>query len=135
MSELYRNYVDGEWVESETGETFESRNPADRADVIGTFQQSGEADAERAVEAATAATETWADTPAPERGAVLRAASGNLEARKDELTETLQNHVKNTLAPYKYPRAVEFVDELPRTETGKIQRVKLREREREQYED
>ena len=89
MSELYRNYVDGEWVESETGETFESRNPADRADVIGTFQQSGEADAERAVEAATAATETWADTPAPERGAVLRAASGNLEARKDELTETL----------------------------------------------
>jgi len=89
MSEQYRNYIDGEWVESETGETFESRNPADRDDVVGTFQQSGEADAERAVAAAAAATETWADTPAPERGAVLRAASQNLEARKDELTETL----------------------------------------------
>ena len=89
MSEQYRNYVDGEWVEAEAGETFESRNPADRDDVVGEFQQSSEADAERAVEAAAAATETWADTPAPERGGVLRAASGNLEARKDELTETL----------------------------------------------
>jgi aldehyde dehydrogenase (NAD+) len=89
MSEQYRNYIDGEWVESETGETFESWNPADCDDVIGTFQQSGEADAERAVEAAVTATETWANTPAPERGAVLREASGNLEARKDELTDTL----------------------------------------------
>ena len=89
MSEQYRNYIDGEWVESETGETFESRNPADRDDVVGVFQQSGDADAERAVEAAAAAAGTWADTPAPERGAVLREASKNLEARKDELTETL----------------------------------------------
>ena len=67
MSEQYRNYIDGEWVESETGETFESRNPADRDDVVGVFQQSGDADAERAVEAAAAAAGTWADTPAPER--------------------------------------------------------------------
>jgi aldehyde dehydrogenase (NAD+) len=89
MSKLYSNYIDGEWVESETGETFESRNPADRDDIVGEFQQSGQADAERAVKAAAAATETWADTPAPERGAILREASGNLEARKEELTETL----------------------------------------------
>jgi 2,5-dioxopentanoate dehydrogenase len=89
MSEQYRNYIDGEWIESETGETFESRNPADRNDVIGAFQQSGEADAERAVEAAAATAETWADTPAPERGAVLQAVSRNLDARKGELTETL----------------------------------------------
>ncbi|QGX93825.1 aldehyde dehydrogenase family protein [Haloplanus rallus] len=89
MSEQYRNYIDGEWTESETGETFESRNPADRNDLVGVFQQSGETDAERAVEAAAAATETWADTPAPERGAVLRKVAGKLDARKDELTETL----------------------------------------------
>lgn len=49
----------------------------------------------------------------------------------DELTESLQNHVKESIAPYKYPRAVEYLDELPSTETGKIQRGKLRERERE----
>lgn len=39
----------------------------------------------------------------------------------------LQDHVKNTIAPFKYPRAVEFVDTLPKTGTGKIQRFKLRE--------
>ncbi|WP_256289285.1 acyl-CoA synthetase [Halobellus inordinatus] len=74
--------------------------------------------------------------PDEERGQVVKAyvvVADGAEAG-EELTETLQNHVKNTLAPYKYPRRVEYVDELPRTETGKIQRVKLRERAREQYE-
>jgi 2-aminobenzoate-CoA ligase len=40
---------------------------------------------------------------------------------------TLQNFVKQTIAPYKYPRAMEFRESLPRTETGKLQRFKLRE--------
>jgi len=39
----------------------------------------------------------------------------------------LQDFVKKTVAPYKYPRQVEFVDKLPRTQTGKLQRFKLRE--------
>jgi len=43
-----------------------------------------------------------------------------------ELRAELQNHVKSKLAPYKYPRWVEFVDELPKTVTGKIQRFRLR---------
>jgi acetyl-CoA synthetase len=38
----------------------------------------------------------------------------------------LQNHVKHETAPYKYPRVVEFVDELPKTISGKIQRFKLK---------
>ena len=38
----------------------------------------------------------------------------------------LQDHVKNAIAPYKYPRAIEFMDALPRTETGKLQRFKLK---------
>ena len=45
----------------------------------------------------------------------------------DELATELQEFVKNDIAPYKYPRRVEFVDSLPKTETGKIQRFKLRE--------
>jgi len=45
-----------------------------------------------------------------------------------ELVKELQEHVKAELAPYKYPRAVEFVDSLPRTETGKLQRFALRQR-------
>jgi 2-aminobenzoate-CoA ligase len=48
----------------------------------------------------------------------------------DELAKALQDFVKAQIAPYKYPRAVEFVPSLPRTETGKVQRFRLREMER-----
>ena len=48
-----------------------------------------------------------------------------------ELTKELQDFVKNQIAPYKYPRAIEFVSELPKTGTGKMQRFRLREMERE----
>jgi len=43
------------------------------------------------------------------------------------LVEILQDFVKRSIAPYKYPRAIEFVDELPKTHTGKVQRFRLRE--------
>ena len=45
----------------------------------------------------------------------------------DALAEELKQFVKAKIAPYKYPRWIEFVDELPKTATGKIQRFKLRE--------
>ncbi len=48
----------------------------------------------------------------------------------DEMSAALKQHVKDTLAPYKYPRWFKFVDELPKTATGKIQRFKLRELEK-----
>jgi acetyl-CoA synthetase/medium-chain acyl-CoA synthetase len=48
----------------------------------------------------------------------------------DDLAREIQDHVKRVTAPYKYPREVEFVDELPKTVGGKIHRVELRERER-----
>jgi len=44
------------------------------------------------------------------------------------MTKTLQDHVKATVAPYKYPRAIEFVTDLPKTQTGKLQRFELRRR-------
>ena len=46
--------------------------------------------------------------------------------QSDQLADTLKQHVKNMLAPFKYPRWIEFADELPKTATGKIQRFKLR---------
>ena len=49
----------------------------------------------------------------------------------DQLTGELQDFVKSQISAFKYPRAVEFVDELPHTATGKIQRGALRQRERE----
>jgi 2-aminobenzoate-CoA ligase len=48
-----------------------------------------------------------------------------------DLVVALQEHVKRELAPYKYPREIEFVQALPRTETGKIRRVQLRDQERQ----
>ena len=47
----------------------------------------------------------------------------------DDLVKELQDHVKKTTAPYKYPRVVEFVDELPKTHSGKIRRVEIREKD------
>ena len=44
----------------------------------------------------------------------------------DALVKELQDHVKKVTAPYKYPRVVEFVDELPKTISGKIRRVEIR---------
>ena len=47
----------------------------------------------------------------------------------DKLAKELQDHVKRVTAPYKYPRKLEFVDALPKTVSGKIRRIELRERE------
>jgi 2-aminobenzoate-CoA ligase len=44
----------------------------------------------------------------------------------EDLTKALQDHVKAEIAPYKYPRIIEYVDALPRTQTGKLQRFALR---------
>ena len=66
--------------------------------------------------------------PDPDRGTIVKAfvllKAGN--EKGEETRKALQEHVKKVIAPYKYPRAIEFVDTLPRTETGKLQRFKLR---------
>ncbi|MDR2900046.1 MAG: AMP-binding protein [Treponema sp.] len=67
--------------------------------------------------------------PDPDRGTIVKAtiilAKGYTAS--EELKKELQNHVKTTTAPYKYPRIVEFVTELPKTISGKIRRVQIRE--------
>jgi fatty-acyl-CoA synthase len=69
--------------------------------------------------------------PDEQRGHVVKAyvVAGDGAQTGEGLVEELQQHVKERIAPYKYPRQVEFLDALPRTPTGKVQRVKLRERE------
>ncbi len=66
--------------------------------------------------------------PDPERGMIVKAVivlkSG--QVGDEAMIKTLQDHVKAHLAPYKYPREIEFRTQLPRTETGKLQRFKLR---------
>lgn len=67
--------------------------------------------------------------PDPERGQIVKAYVVLAEGFSPgpELTKALQEHAKAELAPYKYPRAVEYVERLPRTETGKLRRFELRE--------
>jgi 2-aminobenzoate-CoA ligase len=66
----------------------------------------------------------------PDRGTIIKAfvVLGPDAEPSDALVRELQDFVKARIAPYKYPRAVEFVDALPRTENGKLQRFVLRER-------
>ncbi|MDR0554745.1 MAG: AMP-binding protein [Treponema sp.] len=71
-------------------------------------------------------------TPDPDRGTVVKAAIVIAKGwiPSEELKTELQNHVKKTTAPYKYPRIVEFVTELPKTISGKIRRVQIREEDK-----
>ena len=66
--------------------------------------------------------------PDEARGTIVKAfvvlKPGN--EKSEDMKKALQEHVKRVIAPYKYPRAVEFVETLPRTETGKLQRFKLK---------
>ncbi len=68
MSDTTKNYVNGEWIESGSGDTIEVENPANPSEVAGRYQSSSTADATEAVEAAAAAADDWASTPGPERG-------------------------------------------------------------------
>jgi len=70
-------------------------------------------------------------SPDPDRGHIVKAFVVLREGAREspELTKELQDFVKSSIAAYKYPRAVEYVQALPRTETGKVQRFRLRRQE------
>jgi 2-aminobenzoate-CoA ligase len=75
-------------------------------------------------------------SPDEERGNVVKAFVVLREEVTDEagLVKELQDFVKGRIAPYKYPRRIQFTDELPKTQTGKVQRFRLREQELERAE-
>ncbi|WP_186576772.1 acyl-CoA synthetase MbcS [Aquibacillus kalidii] len=67
------------------------------------------------------------------RGNVVKAyvvLQDSFTGEQSDLIKELQNHVKQLTAPYKYPRKIEFIDELPKTSSGKIRRIELRQREK-----
>jgi alpha-ketoglutaric semialdehyde dehydrogenase len=88
----YRNYIAGEWVDAASGDTFESRSPAD-GELIGIFPKSGAEDVDRAVEAAKTAYEDWRLVPAPRRGEILFRFAQLLEEHKAELTELMTHEM------------------------------------------
>ena len=79
------NFVGGEWRPALSGRTYEKRNPARPAEVVGEFPASAEDDVDAAVEAAAAAFDAWSRTPAVQRGALLAKAADALEAKVDQV--------------------------------------------------
>ena len=98
MPTVYENYVNGEWIPSESGETFDVENPADPSETVGRFQASTVDDLDAAVDAAVDAQSEWADTPGPDRGDVLKRAGELLAERKESATETLVREEGKTRA-------------------------------------
>jgi aldehyde dehydrogenase (NAD+) len=84
-----QNFIGGAWVASDTGETFEVRNPANTDQVVSTHPASSVEDLESAIDAAVEVADEWSERPAPSRGAILRDAAKNLANRKEEATELL----------------------------------------------
>jgi len=83
--ERVKNYINGKWVDSKSGETFDSINPANRDEVIGIVPKSGREDVDQAVKAARGAYEAWRFTPAPRRGEILFRAAEILLRDKEPL--------------------------------------------------
>lgn len=97
MGRDFGNFINGEWVDSASGETFASKNPADRREVLGTFARSGAADVNRAVQAAKAAYPEWNATPVPARADYVLRVGLLLEERKEELSQTMTREMGKTL--------------------------------------
>jgi aldehyde dehydrogenase (NAD+) len=93
-----QNYIDGEWTDSDSNNTFETVNPAKPGEIVATYQESTANDAEAAVVAAADAEAEWASVPAPERGMILKAAGDILDDRKAELTAQLTHEEGKTNA-------------------------------------
>src|ERR1700675_2634587 len=94
---VYKNFIDGEWMESSTGETFENRNPADTRDVVGIFQKSAKADVDAGVEAARNAFAKWRLVPAPRRAEIVFRAAEMLLERKEEYARDMTREMGKVL--------------------------------------
>ncbi len=83
--ERIKNYINGQWVDSKSGKTFRSINPANKEEVVGIVSLSGRKDVDQAVKAARGAYEAWRLTPAPRRGEILFRAAEILLRNKESL--------------------------------------------------
>lgn len=94
MPEVFRNYINGEWVD---GPTFENRNPANTDEIVGLFVKGSAADVHRAADAAQAAFAGWSNMPGPARGALLFKVADILEKKFDQLGEEMCREEGKTL--------------------------------------
>ena len=94
----YNNYIDGRWVPSASGETFENRNPANVDDLIGVFQKSTRRDVDAALEAAARAYESWRLVPAPVRAEMLFKVAQLIVERKEQFARDMTREMGKVLS-------------------------------------
>src|SRR6202142_3573782 len=95
---IFKNYINGEWVESRSGRVIENRNPADASELIGLFPSSSGEDVAAAVDAAKGAYDKWRLMPAPKRAEILFHAAEILIERKEEYAVQMTREMGKVLA-------------------------------------
>ncbi|CAN5604455.1 aldehyde dehydrogenase family protein [soil metagenome] len=94
---IFGNFIAGEWQASATGDTFESRNPADSRDLIARCQASNAADVAEAVRAAEVAFPAWRATPAPKRGEIMYRFAALMAQHKERLARAMTREMGKVL--------------------------------------
>jgi alpha-ketoglutaric semialdehyde dehydrogenase len=95
---IFKNFINGEWVEARGGKVIEDRNPANTEELVGMFPASGPEDVDQAVEAAKAAYKKWRLMPAPKRAEILFHAAEILVARKEDYAREMTREMGKVLA-------------------------------------
>jgi len=93
----FKNFINGEWVESRSGKMLENRNPANRDELVGMFPASDREDVALAAEAAKAAFDRWRLTPAPRRAEILFHAAEALVRRKEDFARDMTREMGKVL--------------------------------------
>jgi acyl-CoA reductase-like NAD-dependent aldehyde dehydrogenase len=98
MPKVFKNFINGEWVEARSGKAIENRNPANTGELIGMFPASTEEDVALAVDAAKDAYTRWRLTPAPKRAEILYRAAEILIQRKEDFSRDMTREMGKVLA-------------------------------------
>jgi alpha-ketoglutaric semialdehyde dehydrogenase len=94
---VYKNYINGEWVESSSGKGIENRNPANTSELVGIFPASDARDVAHAVDVAKEAFQKWRLTPAPKRAEILYRAAEILVERKEDYSRDMTREMGKIL--------------------------------------
>src|SRR3981081_3506404 len=95
---IFKNFINGEWMESRSGKAYENRNPANTDELIGMFVSSTDEEVDAAVDAAKEAYKTWRLMPAPKRAEILFRAAELLLQRKEEFSKDMTREMGKVLA-------------------------------------
>ena len=95
---VYKNFINGEWVDASGGKAYENRNPANTNELVGMFVSSSSADVDAAVDAAKAAYESWRLVPAPKRAEMLFRTAELLVENKERFSKDMTREMGKVLA-------------------------------------